>query len=152
MEDCEKKLDETIQKKQREREKNKQEEKECEVKQEANRKKAISFISDTVAPAVARATEQMHNHDIFATWERSGNDGTSVSIEAHKQGINIPRDQIFEYRIDMYYDPHRIEPHIQCLYKGNHNIKDNVQISEINEEDIYNDVWGRFINFAEIKL
>jgi len=142
MEDWGKKLDDALQQKQKEKEENEKKEREHIAAKEANRIKAISFVSEKLVPAFVRAEELLQKRDMFAHYKRSDNE-TSIYIEAHKQGEIVKENQKFEYNIDMIYDQFGV-----TFIKDGHYI----DISTISEDDIFNDIMEHLLIFVKQKL
>jgi len=162
MVDWEKKILENRKRKKQEKEKNEQEEKERKAAKEANRKKAISFISDKAFLAFEKAKKvfEGENLNMRARYTPS-EEGTSIDMEVTKKEIRRVKNQTFRYRVEMEYTSSTVTPYAVCSLGDRHKIektnndsaipKTTGELLNINitEDDIYKDLMKCFSNFDD---
>jgi len=161
MVDWKKKILENRQQKKQEKEKDEREEKERKASIEANRKKAISFISDVAAPAFEKAKKELESVGLEMRVRSypPSEEGTSIDMEVSKKEIRRVKNQTFRYRVEMEYTSSTVTPYAVCCLGDRHKIektnndsaipKTTGELLNINitEDDIYKDLMECFSNF-----
>ena len=158
MVDWEKKMLENRKQKQQEKENEKQEHTKREADKDANRKKAISFISEKAVPAFekARSVLQGGKLNMHASYRKLEGD-TSIEIKVSPKKITRVYHETFQYRVEMEYTSSTVTPYAVCPPQNRYKIEktDNdsatpkltIQLINITETDIYNDLMKHFSNF-----
>jgi hypothetical protein len=160
MEDWEKKILENRQQKQQEREGSEKVEEERKTATEANRKKAISFISDKAVPAFEKAKRVLEGKKLnMRVSYTPSEEGTSIEMEVRAKEIRRAKSQPFRYHVEMEYTSRLVTPYARCSSGDRHKIektnnnsamsKTTGELVSITEDDIYSDLMKCFANFDD---
>ncbi len=132
MVDWEKEILENRQRKQQEKERREKMEEEQKTTKGANRKKAISFISDVAVPAFEKAKKMLEGDKLnMSAWYEPPQKETFIKMEVNSKDEQNTKNQKFQYLVDMEYTSSTVTPYAECTSGVRHKIENSNNNSAI---------------------